>query len=87
MLTNDESRRLDAIEQYLQRDDPALARRLAAWSTRRSSPEWFPIALIVIGAIGVVAGFAATSFPVLIAAGVVPLCVGMWLRRFNRSRT
>jgi hypothetical protein len=86
VLSHHERRRLEAIEANLHDEDPDLARRLGDWQPSPSrSAAGFPIMLMVIGGIGMLAGLLAANLLIIVVAGVIPLCVGLRLRQHRRD--
>ena len=73
MLSHDDQRRLEAIEQQLERDDPALARLLTHWppptSVRRTAIRGL---LAVLGTLGILVSVLALS-PALIVVALLAM--------------
>lgn len=82
MLSPEDQRRFAAIERELASEDPDLARRLRSGAHR--DEYWHrvvPTALIVLGAVGIVAGLLTLYLTVFLVGGIAPLCAGLRLRR------
>lgn len=89
MLSHEERRRLDAIAQDLEREDPHLARNLSALSgpPRRLLAGLVPSALLVLGVLGLLTGFLLGDGTVFLVTGLVPAGAAVWLiRRERRGR-
>ena len=87
MLTEDERRRLAAMERHLRADDPGLDQTLR-WPQANlpTVPAWRirgALVAVVIGVLGVLAGLATVDL-VLAAASLLPL--GGGLLRLGRGR-
>ena len=89
MLTEDERRRLAAMERHLRADDPGLDQRLR-WPHASPPAEVSPWsiggahALVVIGVRGVATGLATVDL-VLATASLLPLVGGVLWLTFGRA--
>ena len=89
MLTEDERRRLAAMERHLRADDPGLDHCLRWLHVNPPAAEspWSiggPLVLIVIGVLGVAAGLATVDL-VLATAALLPLVGGVLWLTFGRG--
>lgn len=86
MLSPEDQRRLTAIERELASNDPDLARRLRRGAAvDRLRNRAVPIALIVLGIVGILSGLLTSSLAVTLIAGLFPLWAGLRLRRLRRD--
>ena len=88
MLTEDERRRLAAMERHLRADDPGLDQRLR-WPQANppAASPWSiggPLVLIVMGVLGVATGLATVDL-VLATASLLPLVGGVLWLTFGRG--
>jgi Flp pilus assembly protein TadB len=88
MLSHHDRRRLAAIEQRLESDDPHLAERFDRWSPSRVSRRGArgAVLMIVVGALGTLAGLLL-SIPSMLAVFLTALIAGLiWLARARRAK-
>lgn len=89
MLSQDDDRRLKAIERQLERDDPALAHRFAQWPPGRPAARCTTaaaMAAVVLAALGVLLGVALLNPAVLVLSVPALLASWMWMsRRVRRN--
>jgi hypothetical protein len=83
MLSQNERRRLDAIERQLESEDPDLAHRLAS---RPRSPygRWvtfLAVTAVILATLGVLLGFLLLSPAVFVPSGLLLLGAWIWLSR------
>jgi hypothetical protein len=86
MLSQDDRRRLNAIEQQLRASDPDLAHLLAHWPVRPRS-RWARAAAvlaIVLGTLGVLAGLITFSPTLVLVFGA--MAVAGWVGVLRRGR-
>lgn len=92
-LAEHEKRELDAIEQHLAEDDPALATKLSkpSWHLRLSGTALFVVGLLATYATGLTllaAGVTLSSWPLIAAGaavtGVYPMKVALRAAREHR---
>ncbi len=85
MLSNDERRELEQIEQRLTRDDPLLAQKMArGWVTRH---RWLVLATGILGLALFVLGCVCASGTLAIWGFVMAtVCGGLLYRYQRRSR-
>lgn len=82
MLSHEDRRRLEAIAQDLECEDPKLARRLRTQpGARRWQTRTLQIALLVLGVLGLLFGLLVGDLTIFLITGLVPLGVAVWLRR------
>jgi hypothetical protein len=83
MLSHHDRRRLEAIEQQLMSDDPHLAERFTRWAPSRWATLRVTL-MIVLGAVGTLAGILLWS-PSVFILFLTALLVGMaWMVRGTR---
>jgi hypothetical protein len=87
MLSHHDRRRLEAIEQGLESDDPHLVERFDRWTpsrvSRRAARGAVPV--IVVGALGALAGLIL-SIPSMLVVFLTALIAGLfWLARARRA--
>ena len=83
MLSEAEQRRLTAIENELQADDPAFVQRFGDQGQPRLPPRWYGVAALAATVVAVVAagiGLAVDSVGlVVVALIVIGASAGMWI--------
>ena len=87
MLSHHDRRRLEAIEQCLESDDPHLAERFDRWTPSRVSRRAArgAVLMIVVGALGTLAGLLL-SIPSMLVVFLTALIAGLsWLARARRA--
>ena len=88
MLSHHDRRRLEAIEQRLESDDPHLAERFDRWTPSRVSRRAArgAVLMIVVGALGTLAGLLL-SIPSMLVVFLTALIAGLiWLARARRAK-
>jgi hypothetical protein len=86
MLSQNDRRRLEAIERHLEIDDPEFARRLSQWSPP-AKPRWrsWPVLLLVVSGLGLLGSLALLS-PALFLLSLGGTAAGwIWLVRRNHK--
>ena len=88
MLSHHERRRLAAIEQCLEADDPRLARRFDRWTPSRVSRRAARGAVLmsVVGAVGTLAGLLL-AIPSMLVVFLTALIAGLFLLARARRGT
>ena len=87
MLSDHDRRRLAAIEQRLEADDPYLAERFDRWTPSRMSRRAArgAVLMIVVGALGTLAGLLLW-IPSMLVVFLTALIAGLfWLPRARRA--
>jgi hypothetical protein len=87
MLSHHERRRLAAIEQCLESDDPHLAKRFDRWTPSRVSRRAVrgAVLMITFGALGTLAGLLLAT-PSMLVVFLIALIAGLfWLARARRA--
>jgi len=88
MLSHHERRRLAAIEQWLEADDPQLAERFDRWTpsrvSRRAARGAVPMS--VVGAVGTLAGLLL-AIPSMLVVFLTALIAGLFLLARARRGT
>lgn len=89
MLSQDELRRLNAIERQLQASDPDFVHLLTRWPTPARG-RWAMAAAVltaVAGTLGIIVGLLAFSPALVVPSGFVTLAGWTWVfRRARRAR-
>ncbi|MFC5948139.1 DUF3040 domain-containing protein [Pseudonocardia lutea] len=87
MLSDEDRRRLQDIEAAIRMEDPRFAERLADGRFPARAGRAVAFALILLGLLGLLAGLALLSGPmVLFAALVTAMGVTLWSRLGRRRR-
>lgn len=88
MLSHHERRRLAAIEQWLEFDDPQLAERFDRWTPSRVSRRAARGAVLmsVVGAVGTLAGLLL-AIPSMLVVFLTALIAGLFLLARARRGT
>jgi CHASE2 domain-containing sensor protein len=81
MLSQDDRRRLEAIEHQLRADDPDLADRLAHWPApaRERWSMTAAVMTIVLGALGLLLGIASLSLAFMFLSSCVMAAGWTWV--------
>ena len=88
MLSQDDRRRLDAIERQLQASDPDLAHLLTHWQAP-ARERWAmaaAVTTVVVGTLGILVGLVVLVPALAVLSGFVTLAGWIWvLRRAGRT--